>query len=222
MANILTYADFVGTLDLGIGSTNANERQSKLNEIIEQNVPEYFKQFLGTQEYIKYLADCTPSNAYAGTPATAKWTNFLDGTTLTTADGKKCLFSGFKNVLKYFIYVDFLRWTLSVVTNSGNKSKNTKQSTDVPIGDKMLQNWGEGVKLWGVDWNNDFWEVNERNWYYVLGMSRGNNNNYKYFPDSIKYLDTAYNYIYWMNQASADNFPDWEMIEQKPINSLQI
>jgi len=212
MANILTYEVFEGTLDQGIGANNANDRLAKLNKIIIQKVPDYFKMFLGTQEYINYITDCTPSNAYAGVPATSKWTNFLDGTTLTVDDAgtsKKVLYSGFKNVLKFLITTEFVRWTTEIVTNSGNVKKNTKQSEHKSPSDKISENWLLGKKVWGDDWNNDFWELNSK---------RRN----IYYPDSVKFYDTAYNYMYWMNQADADNFPLWEMKELGSLNGMQI
>jgi hypothetical protein len=202
--NLISLSDFTGELALGIVS--GSNQELVLNQIIDRQQRDYMTSLLGAKEYNKLMTELGSGT----TPTTTKWVNFVSGTTLAVTDGgvsRSINYLGVREMLKHICYSYYLRWNFEINTNSGNVEKKTANSTIKNPATKITFHFQQGASYYGKDWANLFL-INYDTMFF--------------FKEYEKYSATCYNYLYWMNIASASNFPDWDWLPVYSINSYSI
>jgi hypothetical protein len=194
LPNFLTSDDFnMYPTYLIINEINGEET---LNAIITQRQMSLLKMLLGSIEYNKMSNDFVN-----GSFQSTKYNDFINGKSYTV-NGKPVVWSGFKQLLKYFVFYDYLRNKNIVQSTIANTSPKTENSNVVSGAVLLATVYNLGVDMYGLDIFNLF----------ITTFKYTDNNN------TYKYSDTAYNYLY---QNRLD-FTDWKFIELKKANSFNI
>ena len=224
MTPLIDYTYMIGDIRLAL-----QNNQTGFDELVEVKQDDYLKMVLGEIEFQNFVTDYETD---------AKWINFLNAGTLTVTDkngdSKTVQYKGFKNLLAYFMYIEYLYNFESKQTAAGKRQQELDNSVHInPSGD-IARTWRKTIdQFYGMDWkvlhanyNSEWFGTNRYSVAYFP-----NAGSYDYWSFCSQYYSrintnverikgTVYNYLYY-NQS---DFPDWNFttLEKTGLNELNI
>ena len=209
-----------------------------MDDLIVAKQEDYFRLVLGEDETVNFINDLDANDD----PQSQKWIDFLDGATITVQDkngnNRQAIYAGFKNLLAYFMYVEFVYAFESKQTNAGRRQQDVQNSEHENPSQYISSIWSKAVKrFYGFDWkelHSDYnAECSGSNRYSVAVVREGScwgwDEYYSKYHGRIntsaeRTKGTIYNYIYYANEADSSAFPNWDFTHllSTGINELNI
>lgn len=191
---------YIGEIGLAINSINETE----FNSFVETIEKRYLINLLGYDLYKSYLAGITAT--------TQKYIDLRDGKEYTTTDGEGrtvyCKWEGLADMFKYFVYYEWQRAVRTVNSSGGEKfpkDENSDNASSILLNTKIVNAYNTGISKYGYD-------ITKNNYY---------NRYYKdYYSEIIK--GTAFNFLYLMNEAKSEYYPNWNFSQLSEINIMGI
>lgn len=166
-------------------------------------------------------------------PASQKWIDFLDGKDDMSVEDKNgnsktVKYEGFKNLLAYFMYTEYIRKFEARQTSAGRRLQIVDNSLHVDPSQDISAIYAKTIRrFYGLDWDEQHTAYNVSN---VINSNYCNRCTYyndvydKYYnkinTTAERVKGTAYNYLRYANEADANNFPNWDFthIQTQAIN----
>lgn len=127
------------------GNSELNSENDKLLWYIEKFEKEYLRKLLGDHLYLDLVAHKTD----------AKYVALATGETYAY-DGLNYIYDGFKNMLSYFIFVQYSKDSQSFAAGTGDYQPNMQNSTRIEriqFNKKMIDAFNKGVDLYNDCYN---------------------------------------------------------------------
>jgi len=215
MDKLIDYTAFTGELSLALANNF-----DYMNNLIADKQEDYLIKVLGEVEYLNFANDLTGI-----VPASQKWVDFLDGKTLTVTDKtgtlKQVQYKGFKNLLAYFMFCEYLN--NPQMTAAGNVRQSIEFTHYVNPSDKYTLIFNKAVALYGMDWRFEFTNYNAENSKGIYCAASHANNYYEFInPDVERLKGSVYNYLYYTQLADNTSFPDWKFYHEEKINQFNL
>lgn len=158
MTPLITYTDFIYPLNPNLSSQNDI---AKITNVIALETKTFLLKILGYLEYNKFITDNLTST---------NWVNFVNGLTYTNANGDTIIYEGIKEPLKYYCFMQFLKYNNSYTLSSGEGSplfENTEKDQThlkfIQAQNKMfelVQGCENSVYQFLKDFDTDFTDLN--------------------------------------------------------------
>ena len=189
-----------GMLELSIQDSN----WKTFNHIVISSQEKYLGELLG---YPLYGAFNTAIIAGGSIPE--KWTNLLNGADYTIEYHDATLpfhWDGMKNMLKYFMFYDYLAQTATKNTSEGETKKSNYNSENASAYGRMNDAFLLGWKLYGMP--------------FIEGSKKQFATQTRKQAERNKLYPSAYNFINAMNEADSTTYPNWYFTEKTLSNNF--
>jgi len=187
------------------GETNIS--QNKYTKIDYENIitsteERILKDLLGEDLYLKLIA----------TPAVAPYLELVNGTTyaVVNEDGVtvNVNYQGIKKMLKYFTYVEILRFQKSENTEVGQVDPQQNNSVRLPennLSKKIMDSYNKGIDLYGFDIQT---YGNSKSLIRGMETNITKNTEYDYYRLYVK--GSCFNYLWYEYENYPTRFPTWQ------------
>ena len=178
--NITKIADYDGWFDAPLGNVEDyfNEVAFKIEKDILRGKDSSDFGLLGDQVYIALMADLDINNE----PQTAPYINLIDGVNYTANNGEATMFCGLREMLKYFVYAEYIKDNRLTNFQSGTVNidqENAVNAERKEVHRKAHKRWNNGVDLFNGEvydyilfYQSSFtnWNFTQQSKYLTLGI----------------------------------------------------
>ena len=221
MVALIDKTIFTGSISLPISADSQDE--TLLNELIIEKQDYYLTKFLGAVELYNLQTDIAILGT--GVATAQKWIDFLTGKDIVLTDkngeDKTVHYDGFKTVLSFFVFYEYVKAYNEQMTSVGNVIQEMQNSTPSYPYRKLVNSYNTGIDKYGIDWENDFVSNSYFKYYYTSYFSSYEKWSINYNVERLR--PTAYNFMQYMNGVLSTNFPDWQFQQfEGKINEFNI
>jgi hypothetical protein len=149
--------DYIGKLNLDLHDPNV---QTEFESVGSDAEEDYLRDLLDDKLYNELIADLDGNND----PQTQKFIDLMDGKTYNRESGKEIKFDGLKKMLRYFIYYEWIVYTWSNNTGTGqvlNVNENSEKVNRAELRKDVSLRYNEGVRRYNLAFQyiNDEYET---------------------------------------------------------------
>lgn len=156
-------------------------KQEDLQYYIDTFVPQYTREVLGDAAFID-INDQTRQ----------KWTDLLNGVNYTDANGERKVLNGFTELLKHFIYFEFIRddWFSTQAGKVKSSFENSTRSSSIEVGNIAASRYNYAAEVICNQYEN-FFEANESFSEEITSSIDNADNTYTLSISNTKYLESG-------------------------------
>lgn len=212
--NLLTILDFQKHPYFIADDTDFDNQL--LDDTITQHQEIVLRDLLGEAEFAKFTTDYTGDDLDW---TSQEWIDFVVGVDYVVSNVASVPitieWSGIKDVLKYFVYAEWLRQIGRYQTKTGNFASTVENANPVSRQAEYVNTYNIGIDRYGEDWTGKFRTFNYELYCSDHYFTRSYYNRIERYGlntslfDSVKLKNTAYNFFYWYQQRDSSKFADW-------------